>query len=112
NFQIRNPNSEMNSLLDFQHAVVPTVDDVQDSGRADVHAVRLIHFELTGRTADPGGSLVSRSRDLHKAAVFDQVLADHVVVGVGDDHVAVAVEAQVLRAAESGFERRTVGHRG
>src|SRR5260370_11873880 len=92
-------------LLDLEYAVVAAVGDEDRAGGVDRDAVRLGQFRLLGRAVQSRTSLLAGARDEFDLAVLRQVFADQMILGVGDEHVAVAIDAQVLGAVE----RRVLG---
>ena len=58
----------------FQHAVIPTVDDEQGSRGIHAHAVRLIEFGHLGRAADTGGAFLARAGDADESSRLDTYL--------------------------------------
>src|SRR5262249_34570578 len=86
--------------LDLQHAVVATVADIQRPVLADGDAVRLAQLGLLRRLPEARSALLAGPRHADDLAVLRSVAADQVVLGVGDDHAAVGIDAQVLRPVE------------
>src|SRR4051794_5415906 len=88
--------------VDLQHAVIAAVGDEDRPARADVDAVGLAQLGLLGRAAEPGGPLPAVAGEADDGAVAGAILADQVVLGVGDEDVTGGVDAEVLRAVEGG----------
>src|SRR6516164_7705881 len=101
--------TRIRSLHLLEYAIVQAVDDVQRSFRIDVDAVRLVELDLFGRTAHAGCAGLARPGDAHELPVFRPIPADDMIIGIGNDYRAVAVETQVLRAAQRGGQRGPVG---
>ena len=74
----------------------------------DAHAVRLIEFGLFGRAADAGSPFFPVPATRTSFPRFGHVLADDVVVGIGDQDVLIAIEAEMFRSAKRGLQGRAV----
>ena len=71
-------------------------------------AVRAVELELLGGAAQAAAAPLARARHARDAALGGRVAADDVVLGVGDEHVVVLIDGDVLGAVE---ERRGRGRR-
>src|SRR5439155_26526524 len=67
---------------------------------ADGDTVPLAQLPRLRRTTDAGRALFPGAGDANDPPLPREVLADAVVLRVGDEHVAVRVHAQVLRAVQ------------
>src|SRR4051812_29124062 len=86
--------------LNLQDAVVAAVGDVEGAVAVNVDAVGLVEFDFQGRALQAGGALFARAGDADDGAVFGDVFSNGVVLGVGNEDVAVPIEAEMFRAVE------------
>src|SRR5205085_104090 len=82
-----------------QNAVVVAIGDVEGIVRGEGDAVGAVEFALQG-VGTEGGAGSAGAGDEGEAFVAGVEAADDVVFGVGDEDVAVAVEAEVLGTLE------------
>src|SRR5436309_1383774 len=85
---------------DLEYAVVDAVADVERTVGREGDAVRLVEFALLRRAADAVLADLARPGEADDHRRLGRILADAMVVRVGDDDVAGAIDAEVLRAAE------------
>src|SRR5262249_54470365 len=88
------------SRHDLQNAVVHAVADEQRAVGGEGDAVRLVEFDLLRRATDAALAHLTRAGDADDRAGLRRILADAVVVRVGDDDVAGAIDTEVLRTGE------------
>ncbi len=87
-------------LLNPQHAVVVAVHHVERPVGVDRDAVRTGQLGPLSRATDAGGPALPRAGQTDDLACRRQVLADQVVLRVGDDDVSLTINTQVLGAVD------------
>jgi len=92
-------------LRNLQHAIVAAVADIKRAVELHVNAVRLVQLGLVGRATQTGRAFVPVACDADDLALLHKTLPDHVILGVGDDHVALKIEAKMLRTVQGSQAR-------
>src|SRR5689334_13694787 len=93
---------------DLTDAVVVRVADVDRAVGGDRCAVRPVERSGASGTAVAVAALAATSRNRRDGSAADVDPADHVVLGIDDQQIAVAVDRQLLWLIEDGGEGRPV----
>src|SRR5205807_945634 len=73
-------------------------------GRVDVNAMRLIQLRFQRRPADARRAFLTGAGHANNLPFSKKHFANQMIFGVGDDDVAVAVDAEVLGTVECSFK--------
>ena len=78
--------------------MIAAVGNVERAIGVNVNAVRLVQFRLQGRSANASPALFSRPSNTDNFAFVKKIFADDMILCVGNEDVAVEIEAEMLRS--------------
>ena len=87
---------ERESGFDLKRAVVQTVGDMEYSRLVHMNPVRLIELDRARGSAHTARAALAAAGNTNYPVLFRQIFANDVVIGVGDDHIVIGVDAQML----------------